>query len=160
MQDNSAYLKIKGGYLTVKQKALDNFKGDLNCSQSVISAWCDEFGIDKDLIKAVSAGLGGGMGHSGKTCGAVSGAIMAIGCKYFDKNDVKGSKKVIYQKTNDFIKRFEQKYTDSTCKSLLGVDIGTEEGMAKCREKNMFATKCPEFIEDIFEILDDIFKEG
>jgi len=77
--------------MSIKERAVENFKGVLNCAQSVISAYSETLGLDNELARAVSVGFGGGMGISQKTCGAVSGAIIAIGYKYYDKDDIKGS---------------------------------------------------------------------
>ena len=37
---------------------------------------------DRPTALKLSCALGGGMAHTGNTCGAVSGALMVIGMKY------------------------------------------------------------------------------
>ncbi len=39
------------------------FSQGYNCSQSVIAAWADEIGLDRQTALLVSSGFGGGMGR-------------------------------------------------------------------------------------------------
>ena len=143
--------------MSKKEKAAEFFSQGLNCAQSVIGAFSGELGLDLDTAEAVSSGFGGGMGRTQKTCGAVTGAIMAIGYKYFDKNDIPGSKEKARIKTREFLQLFEEKYGSSDCRTLLEIDLGTEEGKAEYEEKNMAELKCQEYVEDACEILERIF---
>ena len=62
----------------VKRKALENdfYSG---CSQSVLGALQDEFFIgNKESFKAATA-LSGGIARQGETCGAIIGALSALG---------------------------------------------------------------------------------
>jgi len=145
--------------MSIKERAVENFKGVLNCAQSIISAYSETLGLDDELARAVSVGFGGGMGISQKTCGAVSGAIIAIGYKYYDKDDIKGSKGKGERKTREFLERFEGKHDSSDCRALLGVDFNTKEGIAEYKEENMFEFKCLEYIKDACDILDKILKD-
>jgi C_GCAxxG_C_C family probable redox protein len=52
--------------------------GKMNCAQSVINAFCEDLGLDRSLALRLALGFGGGMGHTGQTCGAVSAAYMVI----------------------------------------------------------------------------------
>ena len=122
---------------TIKEKASKNFKQGLNCSQSVIEAYSQASDLDPGTAKAVSVGFGGGMGRTQKTCGAVSGAIMAIGCKYYNGNDSAGSKEKAYAKTREFLESFENIHGSSDCIDLLGVDLNTDEGKKEYREKGL-----------------------
>lgn len=139
-----------------REKAKENFKKGLNCSQSVLEAFSKKMGLDAETAKAVSAGFGGGMGREQKTCGAVSGGIMAIGCSCFDKEDLAGSKEKAYSKTKEFIKRFEEKYGSSDCRDLLKVDLNTPEGKEEYKTKNMSELKCSEYIQEACDILEEI----
>jgi C_GCAxxG_C_C family probable redox protein len=142
--------------MSLKERATENFKKGLNCSQSVFEAYSGISGLDCEGAKAVSAGFGGGMGRAQKTCGAVTGAIMAISCKYHDNKDLPASKEKTYAKTREFLKRFE-KINDSTeCYDLLGVDLKTEEGKEKYKTGNMFEERCLKYVQDACDILEDM----
>ena len=62
-----------------KKKAHEYEKLYSGCAQSVLGALQEEFGIgSKDSFKAVSA-LAGGIARQGETCGAIVGALSALG---------------------------------------------------------------------------------
>jgi hypothetical protein len=62
--------------------ALSVFDSGFNCSQSVLTAFCNEFGLQDEPGFRIACAFGGGMGRMAKTCGAVTGAFMVIGLKY------------------------------------------------------------------------------
>ena len=51
----------------------------LNCAQSLVSMYCEDFGLDRNLGLKVAMGFGSGMARTGNTCGAVTGAYMILG---------------------------------------------------------------------------------
>ena len=96
------------------------------------------------------------MGRDQKTCGAVTGAIMAIGCKYYDRSDPAGSKEKAYAKTREFLESFEKRNGSSDCIDLLGVDLNTDEGKKEYREKGLSEKRCLKYVQDACDILEDI----
>jgi hypothetical protein len=42
------------------------------------------------------------------------------------------------------------------CKDLLDVDISTPEGHKTAKERKLFSTQCPKYVEDAAGILDEI----
>ena len=62
----------------VKRKALEN-DFHSGCSQSVLGALQEEFGIgNQESFKAATV-LSGGVARQGETCGAIIGALLALG---------------------------------------------------------------------------------
>ena len=62
----------------VKRKALEN-DFHSGCSQSVLGALQEEFGIgNKESFKAATV-LSGGVARQGETCGAIIGTVSALG---------------------------------------------------------------------------------
>ena len=59
----------------------EKFIKGYDCSQVVLSYFAERLGITEEMANKVSACFGGGMMH-GDTCGAFTGAIMAVGLKY------------------------------------------------------------------------------
>ena len=62
-----------------EQDAKNGFRQGLNCSECVLGSFMANFEtpFPKDVI-ALATGFGGGMGHTKNTCGAVTGAVMAL----------------------------------------------------------------------------------
>jgi len=132
------------------EKAVETFKSGFNCSQSIISVYGPELGLDKELALLVSSGFGGGLGRTGEVCGAVTGAIMALGLKYGYTVFSNEAKEKVYSIVREFIARFKEKDSSILCRELLGADINTPEG----RERAHII--CPNLVKDSAEILEEI----
>jgi C_GCAxxG_C_C family probable redox protein len=63
-------------------QALENFKNGYNCAQSVLSVLAPDLGLHQDTAMKLSSPFGSGIAYMQETCGAVTGALMAIGLKY------------------------------------------------------------------------------
>lgn len=131
-----------------------------SCSQSVLTAFADELGLDKEMALKVSSTFGGGMGRSGDTCGAVTGAVMAIGMKFGSSETVDAEEKTeLYNKVKAFLKEFESKNSSIKCRELLGYDISIPEEFAIVSEKGISGEKCPGFITNAVVLLEEMFNK-
>ena len=54
-----------------------------NCTQGVLVAFADALGVDEDILFRTGANFGKGM-RTGSVCGAVTGALMALGLAGID----------------------------------------------------------------------------
>ncbi|MDR0249996.1 MAG: C-GCAxxG-C-C family protein [Burkholderiales bacterium] len=135
-------------------ECFDNGKG-FNCAQSVVSAYCEGFGLDKEVALKLACGLGAGMGRLGHTCGAVSGAYLVIGLKHgnFLLED-KASKEKTYALVREFEKRFSERNRTTICRELLQVDLLNDD---KQMVNERFLEICPCLVKDAAEILEFIF---
>jgi C_GCAxxG_C_C family probable redox protein len=61
--------------------AVKCFNNGFNCAQAVLSTYSEQLGVDKTTALKIAGSFGGGMGHIGETCGAVTGAFMLIELK-------------------------------------------------------------------------------
>ena len=55
-----------------------------------------------------------------------------------------------------FTEKFKGLHGSIQCRCLLGLDLGTEEGMRLAREKNLFQTLCAGYVRHAAEILEEI----
>ena len=132
-----------------------------NCAQSVLSPYARELGVEPGTALAISTGFGGGMGKMAGTCGAVTGAFMALGLvRGMRSPEDKAAKDATYALVREMARRFTEKNGSINCRELLGCDIGTEEGAAAARAANLFATRCNGFIEDAVRIADALLDAG
>jgi C_GCAxxG_C_C family probable redox protein len=130
-----------------------------NCSQAVFSTLAEPLGFDRALALKIASPFGGGIGRTGETCGAVSGALMALGLHSGFSEPDPQAKERVYALAREFMHRFEQQHGELSCKALIGVDIGTPAGLQKARQQNIFATKCLQFIASAVEIAEDMLAE-
>jgi C_GCAxxG_C_C family probable redox protein len=139
--------------------AVSCFKEGFHCCQALVSTYGPQFGLDREVALKVSGGFGAGMGRMGETCGAVTGAFMVIGLKH--GRTVVGDKEAqekTYALVNEFVHRFKSRNRSIVCRELLGCDVGTPEGMKLAREKKLFTTVCPKFVQDAAEIVEQILE--
>ena len=135
------------------------FKDGSSCSQAVFSTYATQLGLNREAALRIAGAFGGGMGHMGETCGAVTGAFMVIGLRY--GRTIAGDRQS-QDKTdslvNEFVNKFKSRNTSIVCKELLGCDLSTPEGTSMAKEKNLFATICPKFVQDAAEIIEQILE--
>lgn len=137
--------------------ALACFREGFNCSQAVLSTWSGEFGLERDEALRAASSLGAGMGGLGEVCGAVTGALIVIGLKHgrTEAKD-KETKEKNYALVRDFTGRFRSRNGSLICRELLGCDLSTAEGMETARSRGLFKERCPRFVRDAAEILEEI----
>jgi C_GCAxxG_C_C family probable redox protein len=142
---------------TKKEQAIKAFRGGLNCSQAVFTAYSKELEIDNNFALSVSCGFGGGMGRLQETCGVVTGAFMALGVYNFNKyTDNKERKEKTYAMVQDFNAKFIAIHKTAKCSELLRYDLKTSEGQKKVQELNLHEVICEKCIGDAIDILDEM----
>ena len=134
--------------------AVDCFNEGFNCSQAILSAYCEEFGMDKKTALRLACGFGAGMGRLQETCGAVTGAYMLFGLKYgkFTKGDEE-SKEKTYSMVMEFTSRFIKRNGTTSCREILGFNLLTED---KQKAKEKFSVICPKIVRSAAEIIEEI----
>jgi len=142
------------------QRAVAVFNEGYSCSQAILSTYGTQLGLERELAFKIASAFGGGMGRMGKTCGAVTGALMVIGLKHgLVELEDKKAKETTYALVREFMKKFIARNGSVECKVLLGCDLSTSEGIRYAKDKNLFSIICPKLVQQAAEILDDlIFK--
>ena len=142
------------------EEAVERFKKGLNCSQAIVATYGSALGLAEDMGVKVAAAFGGGMGHTGKTCGAITGAMMVIGLHCSKDGCAVAEAKVrSYALANELMKTFESRHVYTNCKALIGQDLSTDEGMRLAREKGLFDTLCAVFVQSTAEILEELLEK-
>ena len=118
------------------KKAVALHSEGCNCCQAVLMSCSEEFGLSEQQAYQLAAFFGAGM-RRGEVCGAVTGALMALGLRYGDTNNRQCSK------SKEFLKAFEEEFSSLICRQLL--------------EKNQ-KKMCPTFIEYCANYLEEEFK--
>ncbi|MEJ2647107.1 MAG: C-GCAxxG-C-C family protein [Sedimentisphaerales bacterium] len=140
------------------EKAVEEFDKGYNCSQAVLSTFCEQFGLDYETALKIATGFGGGM-HINGTCGAVTGAVMVLGLKYGNTDENKQAKELTYKKVVQFANKFSSLNGSVRCHDLLECDITTWEGVKIAREKGLFSSICPKLVQDVAEILEEMLED-
>ena len=136
------------------------FSTDYNCSQSVMKAILESKGMDFDEIFHLAAGFGGGVGLQGHICGAVSGAVAALGVINGAKfEDVRKHKQATYNSSEKFMKQFTEKHGSIICDDLTGIVMADKAAHDRAMEDGTFKRICPGYVEDAVRIVLDLTKE-
>lgn len=139
------------------EKALQGFGAGVDCSQAVFGEFAPQMGVDRETALKISANFGGGM-WEGETCGAVVGALMALGLKYGQGDEVDQDKKnAMLAKTAEFKEKFAAEYGSCICKEILGYKI--PEDMEKIMEEDKFGKVCCHLVVRACEICEGILNE-
>jgi len=133
---------VKSTNVNRVEKAEALFKSGCNCSQAVFAAFADEFGLDEELAKKVSCGLGGGVGRMRETCGAVTGAALVIGMR-------KGPEKTAaYPDVQAFCRQFKAETGSIVCRELLEGTGATQGGAPEARTEAYYRKRpCVELVK-------------
>jgi len=136
------------------EKALFYFDNKFNCSQSVLTAFVEDLGLTEDESLRIACAFGGGMGRQQHTCGAVTGAAMALGLKYGKGiNDSDDNKQLTYDKTVELFEEFNKLNGSTNCHKLLNdLDMRNEDELRLINEQNLFHTNCRKYVADAVRI--------
>lgn len=139
-----------------EEKAVDTFIHGHNCCQAVAMTIGEQHGIDPEISKRMGRAFGGGMGRLGLVCGAVSGALMAIGLALESTTDERATRLKSNEFAREFVQRFIDRYDTILCKELLGADMLTPEGKEKIEKEKLFDTLCPKLVQSAVEIFQEL----
>ena len=118
--------------MEVRNKAGNYYKSGFNCAEAVFLTFREYLApeISPETVKLVT-GFGGGLGHAGCLCGALTGSIVAL-------NMLKGrtspqeKRDVPYDLARRFHDRFEEKFGYTCCRALNPYPFDTKEYLRHC----------------------------
>jgi len=123
-------------------------------------AVCQEFGIELEnpAIPKIASGFAGGIGNTGATCGAVVGAVMAIGLKLGRADTMEGMLQNL-SVPRKLRRRFETEMGDIGCRELTGQDLSTEDGIAKLMNSDISQKVCFPAVSAAYRIAVELLRE-
>jgi C_GCAxxG_C_C family probable redox protein len=136
----------------------DLFMKGIDCSQIVLGYAADKAGLSDETAMKVSSAFGGGM-WCGRTCGVVTGALMALGMKYghYEVNMTE-QKNTILSKRAEYEQKFAAENGSVVCKDILGYDLSKPEDFKTVLEKQLFFTLCTKVVCSGCNILDEMLE--
>jgi len=123
--------------MDISIQALENFDSGYNCAESVLLAVSAKYsGLDTACSPRIATGFGGGIARNGEMCGALSGAIMALGLA-LGRNDNLASRDPCYPAVDALYGGFVERFGSSKCRDLIGADLKTPEGQQAHAQKEI-----------------------
>lgn len=158
----SVYSGVKDVDALSRADLADELHGQkFSCSQSVLAAFADDLGLDRDAALGLGAGFSGGLGGRGEICGALTGAIMAAGMKHgWRRGDDSDARAATEWVVNRLVERFEESHGSTICRDLLDYPVSSNAERAAARESGLITVDCGKFIRNATELLDEILAEA
>jgi C_GCAxxG_C_C family probable redox protein len=144
---------------SAERLALALFEQGFTCGQAVLAAHARGLGLEREAALRVACAFGGGVARMGSTCGAVNGALMAIGLAHGrTRVEDEAARDRTYDVSRAFLDRFRAEHGALVCRELLGVDIGTAEGHRTAAEAGLFRSRCPAFVGGAARIVSTLIR--
>lgn len=116
----------------IKQLAGQNFKDGYNCSEAIIRAFRDKLQLNlSDEALKMASGFGGGIGHAGCVCGALTASVMVIGMLR-GRTDQTQNRGPVYSTSEEFHNRFQDKFGATCCRVLNQHPFDTKDHLRNC----------------------------
>jgi C_GCAxxG_C_C family probable redox protein len=112
-----------------------NYSNEFSGSQSFCLTFAKDFGIDGETALNLSCAPGGGVAHSGNTCGGASGALMVIGMNHGWNLAAKDQ---TYEIANTLLKEFLRWKPSLNCADLIGHIFPTTTNSCSHEKENYF----------------------
>lgn len=130
------------------------YKGGLNCAESTLRCLIEEGVIDAppEAVRMMT-GFGGGM-QRGITCGAVVGAVAALGWAT-GHTEPGQSREASARVVREFLRRFEEHFGTLDCRVLQATYVKNHA----LKSEGMYRS-CTEFVEKAVELAQEILVDG
>lgn len=141
--------------------ATETFLSGYSCAQSVLYAFCDEFGLHPDTALKIACGFGAGIARRQEICGAVTGGIMVLGLRHGrgEEQDLTAMEDT-YANVRELIRRFEDRHGTCRCLQLLGgCNVATEDGRESFDSRDLINHICKPCVRTVVSILEDMAGE-
>lgn len=142
-------------------QAVAYFKQGYNCSQSVVAAYADLYGVPANLALRMSSSFGGGIGRMRQTCGAACGMFMLAGLATgsTDAADREG-KSHNYEVVQQLAARFKELNGSLICGELLGLVKPVLSPQAEERTPEYYKKRpCAMMVETAARLFGEYYRE-
>lgn len=102
---------------SVGERAVSLFGQGHNCAQAVLMAVAEQH--DLQVSPAVASAFGGGMARTGQTCGAVTGALMALGLGYGERPGEGDPRESVSDVGRQLMDDFAERFGSTDCEELI-----------------------------------------
>ena len=124
-----------------------------SCSQAILATfgpYMGEKGLDVETCMKLASAFSGGINLTGNVCGALTGALMAIGLEFGDVNPMNPK---VAEVSTRLLEEFKAINGSILCRDLIQYDGGTDAvDMMKAFQSGAF-DKCLKYVEDVSKLL-------
>lgn len=139
---------------TLPDSAAAKLMSGYNCAQAVLFASAERLHLDPEIAHRIACGFGAGMGREEEVCGAVTGAIMAIGLRHGrGQNEGKERTEETYRRTRQLMDAFRQRHGSVVCRDLIRCNLLTPEGQEYYKKNDLLHGTCEKCVRTAAELV-------
>jgi C_GCAxxG_C_C family probable redox protein len=137
---------------------LELFSQSYNYAQSVFAACAASEGLSEAQRLALAAPFGGGIARQGEICGALTGALLALGEAAGEAMaaDPVAGRNALYEQAQKLTADFRSAHGAILCRDLTGCILNTEAGQLSYKERELHKNLCREIVVSAAESVDKI----
>ena len=130
------------------QRAVELFSRNYNCAQSVYAGSATGEGLSEAQRLALAAPFGGGVARQGELCGALTGALLALGesCGKAMAADPVAGRDALYLQAKQLTEAFRTAHGAILCRELTGCALDTEAGQRSFHERELHQNFCNKLV--------------
>jgi C_GCAxxG_C_C family probable redox protein len=130
------------------QRAVELFSQKYNCAQSVYAGSATGKGLSEAQRLALAAPFGGGIARQGEVCGALTGALLALGEAAGEAiaADPVAGRNALYERARQLTEVYRKAHGSILCRELMGCSLDTEEGQRVSKERGLHQNLCTKLV--------------
>ena len=143
--------------------AKNYFENGYNCSQAVVLAFCEDFGLEKETAAMIAAPFGGGIGRLREVCDTFSGINMILGLAEGKNTQENRSKKTeLYKDVQALAEKFKADNGSIICRDLLNLRIKSKDNPTPSERTDEYykARPCSELCRYAADLLEQFLAEN
>ena len=151
------------GFIDDEKFAKNYFENGYNCSQAVVLAFCEDFGLEKETAAMIAAPFGGGIGRLREVCGTFSGINMILGLAEGKNTQANRSKKTeLYKDVQALAEKFKADNGSIICRDLLNLRIKSKDNPTPSERTDEYykARPCSELCRYAADLLEQFLAEN
>jgi C_GCAxxG_C_C family probable redox protein len=117
-----------------------------NCAESVLLANMERLGVEGDWLPKVASGFGGGIARTGQVCGALTGAVLALGWA-MGRSASDDSVDELYGVGAELVDEFTSEFGSTSCRMLIDIDLRDPAQHKRALREGVFEKQCAAFVE-------------
>jgi len=126
------------------------FAAKANCAQSVYAGLIADGKLSDEERMALALAFGGGVAGQGGICGALTGALLAMGEKrgpaVAAAKDPQAARQEFYAEVRKLTEEFRRRHGAIHCRELTGCAMDTPEGRKSYQERGLHESFCTRLV--------------
>ncbi len=131
------------------------------CAEATYLVLCEAWGVGEPGDSSPAMALNGGVAYSGATCGAITGAAMALGLLAGQRiEEHKAAKRVARELTMRLMDEFLAAHGATDCRDLIGIDLRAPGGHRAYLRSGAWEGPCMRQVETAIRAVAPLVEPG